>query len=82
MGIGPELASLEYKFYDNSKPGFPQWKSYSDYAIGLGGRIGYVIHLGDILGLYAEFKYSKIVIDDDGEKVDVGTFGASVGLKF
>jgi hypothetical protein len=82
IGIGPQLASLEYKYYDNSISGFPQWESFSDYAVGIGGRIGYTIKISKGFGFYGEFKYSKIVIDDDGDKVDVGTFGVSLGFKF
>ncbi|MEK6833315.1 MAG: outer membrane beta-barrel protein [Nanoarchaeota archaeon] len=81
LGIGPALASLEtqYKVVNNN---ITSWDSYSDYAIGFSGRIGYIVHVSDKFNLYAEFKYSKINIEDDGEKIDVGTAGVSIGLKF
>lgn len=82
LGIGPALASVTYSVNEKNEYGISIWKDYSENAIGFEGRIGYETELFWDVKLYIEVKYSKINIEDDGEKTDVGTTGVSFGIKF
>jgi hypothetical protein len=81
FGIGPTIAFLESK-YEITRNNVSSWESSSENAVGISGRIGYFFVSNDNFGLYTEFKYTKINIEDDGEKTDVGTAGVSLGVKF
>lgn len=58
-----------------------QWHSYSDYAIGFTGRMGYEIRLAQLLHLYWEIKYTNVTLEDGDEKLKVVNFGVSIGLR-
>lgn len=77
LGIGPAFVSIEYdtKVVNNN---IASWKTYSENAIGFEGRIGYLIGKN----FYAEVKYSMVNIHDGDERIDVGTAGVSIGMKF
>jgi len=81
LGAGPAFVSFKNEYYDTSIPGFPQWHSYSDYAIGFTGRIGYEIRLAQHLHFYWEIKYTNVTLEDGGEKLEVANFGTSIGLR-
>ena len=81
LGAGPAFVSFTNEYYDTSIPGFPQWHSYSDYAIGFTGRIGYEIRLAQQFHLYWEIKYTNVTLEDGGEKLEVANFGTSIGLR-
>lgn len=81
LGAGPAFVSFKNEYYDTSIPGFPQWHSYSDYAIGFTGRIGFEIRLAQKLHLYWEIKYTNVTLEDGGEKLEVANFGTAIGLR-
>jgi hypothetical protein len=81
VGIGPTLVFLENE-YIVTQNYLSSWESDSYNAFGISGRIGYFIISNKNFGLYTEFKYSKINVENNGEKTDVGVAGVSLGIKF
>lgn len=77
LGAGPALVFLEYntEVVNNN---ISSWETYSENAIGFEVRIGYLIGKN----FYAEAKYSMVNIHDGEDSIDVGTAGASIGIKF
>jgi hypothetical protein len=80
LGAGPSIGVLQYQEYDTSVPGNAHWNPYSYYAIGATGRIGLIFGFGENIGGYIEIKYTKINIEDSGERIDAGSAGISLGL--
>jgi hypothetical protein len=73
IGLAPKMVS-----YFSRNEG----KKFSDVTFGFGGRMGYEIKLSDKMKLDLDINYSKVNIEEDGEKYDIGTNGFSVRLKF